>query len=400
MAKIRVKLRPSSIVGKEGTIYYQVSHRRIIRQITTKIRIMPEDWDKERQCIRSSEHNAVIVQNGIDGDVRHLQTIIREFESAGDAYTSDDIIARFRSADTSATMLSFMKEQIRGMRICNRLGTAQNYEYAMRRFSRFLGGRDIQISSITERLIERFNASLMECDMVRNTISFYMRILRSCYNKAVRMGLAEQTYPFKTVYTGIDRTRKKAVQESVIARFLQLDLSKSASLAFTRDLFLFSFYTRGMSFVDMAYLKRDNIRNGKIRYIRRKTGQEIEIRIEPQMRAIIERYADNGRIYVFPILKQQNPLKEYSEYRIASSFYNRQLKRLCDMAGISQRLSFYTARHSWATAARDHHIPLSVISAGMGHTSERTTQIYLAMLENSTIDNANKSILESLFAKV
>ena len=100
--------------------------------------------------------------------------------------------------------------------------------------------------------------------------------------------------------------------------------------------------------------------------------------------------------YVFPILNSENPGEAYAEYRIALTYYNRLLKKLCTLAGIPQRLSFYTARHSWATAARNHQVPVSVISAGMGHTSERTTQIYLTMLENSLIDNANKGILESL----
>ena len=167
-------------------------------------------------------------------------------------------------------------------------------------------------------------------------------------------------------------------------------------MSLARDLFLFSFYTRGMSFVDMAYLRRGHIRDGRIRYVRRKTGQEIVIRVEPEMQRIIERYADGERPYVFPVLKSENPEKAYAEYRTALTYYNRLLKRLCTLAGIPQRLSFYTARHSWATAARNHQVPVSVISAGMGHTSERTTQIYLTMLENSLIDNANRGILESL----
>ena len=208
--------------------------------------------------------------------------------------------------------------------------------------------------------------------------------------------MVEQTAPFKNVYTGIDRTRKRAVGESVIARFIGLDLSRSAPLSLARDLFLFSFYTRGMAFVDMAYLRRGHIRDGRIRYVRRKTGQEIVIRVEPEMQRIIGRYTNEDHSYVFPILKSANPEKMYAEYRIALSYYNRLLKRLCTPAGVPQRLSFYTARHSWATAARNHQVPVSVISAGMGHTTERTTQIYLPLLENSVIENANRGILELL----
>ena len=394
MATIKIKLRASSVAGKEGTIYYQITHHRIVRQISTNIHILPENWDRKQQCFSQSEVNAAL-QSRIQGDMTLLRRIIKELNTAGVPYTAEDIVQRFRKPDHTVMMLAFMQEQIDLLRQCNRLGTAQNYEYVMHRFARFLSG-DIPMTAVTESLIEQFNADLSQRGMVRNTISFYMRILRSVYNKAVRKGLVEQTAPFKNVYTGIDRTRKRAVGENVIARFIGLDLSRSAPLALARDLFLFSFYTRGMAFVDMAYLRREHIRDGRIRYVRRKTGQEIVIRVEPEMQRIIERYADGERPYVFPVLKDENPEKAYAEYRTALTYYNRLLKKLCTLAGIPQRLSFYTARHSWATAARNHQVPVSVISAGMGHTSERTTQIYLTMLENSVIDNANRGILESL----
>ena len=394
MATIKVKLRASSITSKAGTVYYQVTHRRVIRQITTGIHILPEDWNRKQQCLKQPEADAAL-HSRIQGDMTLLRRIIKDLDASGMPYTAEEVVRRFRKPDHTATILAFMQEQIDMLRLCNRLGTAQNYANTMHRLARFLGG-DIPIAEVTEQLIERFNASLLQCGVVRNTVSFYMRILRSVYNKAVRNGLVEQTSPFRNVYTGIDRTRKRAVGENVIARFVGLDLSRSAPLSLTRDLFLFSFYTRGMTFVDMAYLRRDNIRDGRIRYVRRKTGQEIVVRVEPEMQRIIERYADGERPYVFPILKGENPEKIYAEYRIAASYHNRLLKRLCTLADVPQRLSFYTARHSWATVARDHQVPVSVISAGMGHTSERTTRIYLAMLENSVIDNANKGILESL----
>ncbi len=394
MATIKVKMRPSSVAGKAGTIYYQVTHMRVIRRITTHVRILPEQWDEERRQVASSAPGYAVMQANIDGGASRLLSIIHAFEKTGASYSVDDIVRRFRASGSNMTFCAFMREQIDSLRLCNRLGTSKNYEYTLMCFRRFIVD-DIPVSAVTEPLIERFNAYLVQRGIVRNTISFYMRILRSVYNKAVRKGLAEQTFPFANVYTGIDRTRKRAVDEHIIARFIGLDLTRLPWLTLTRDLFLFSFCTRGMSFVDMAYLKRDNIRDGRIRYIRRKTGQEIEIRVEPEMRRIIERYADEARPYVFPILRSTLPEKAYREYRAAMSYHNKNLKRLCAVAGIPG-LTFYSARHSWATAARNHRVPLSVISAGMGHTSERTTQIYLAMLENSVIDDANKGIIEAL----
>ncbi len=151
-----------------------------------------------------------------------------------------------------------------------------------------------------------------------------------------------------------------------------------------------------MSFVDIAYLKRKNIIDGTICYYRRKTKQQLCIRIEPCIQRIIDSYADKDSPYIFPILKSEESVAAYSQYRVQMAYHNRLLKRLSKELRLQQSLSFYVARHSWATLARDNNVPVSVISAGMGHTSERTTQIYLTSLENSLIDNANKGILNQL----
>ena len=137
-----------------------------------------------------------------------------------------------------------------------------------------------------------------------------------------------------------------------------------------------------------------------IHYVRRKTGQSLFVRIEPCMWEIIRRYEESCRNtpYVFPFVKSQEPFRAFRQYQGALTRYNRSLKQLGEMIGLDRPLSSYCARHTWATAARDHHIPLAVISAGMGHASEKTTRIYLASLENSVIDQANKLLLEAFDA--
>ena len=225
-----------------------------------------------------------------------------------------------------------------------------------------------------------------------------MRILRAVYNKAVRQGLALQTFPFREVYTGVARTSKRAVDEETILKLQRIDLSDSPALALSRDMFVFSYCARGMAFVDMAYLKKENVDSGRITYCRHKTGQYLTLHIEPCMAAILERY---GRVYpespyLFPILTDEQPDQAYRQYRTGLNYHNRKLKRLGKLLGEPLPLSSYTPRHSWATAARNHDVPIAVISAGMGHSSERTTLIYLDSLDNAVIDNANEKILKGL----
>lgn len=388
------------MAGKAGTVYYQLTHGRRVRQITTCIHVHPEEWDQVNQRIVWSETDPGrnFLQSRIESDTALLQGIIRELERTGRAYAVEEIVERYRSPRLRIAFVAFMQEQIVQMQENNRLGTARNYTRALDSFSGFLHGRTVPLSAFTEQLAEEYNAYLLRRKVMRNTISFYMRILRSVYNKAVRLHLVKQSYPFRNVYTGIDRTRKRAVTEQVICRLRRFDLRYSPRLAFARDLFLFSYCTRGMAFVDIAFLRKSCIREGILRYVRHKTGQRLEVKLEPYVQQLIDRYAKSVKDspYVFPILKTEEPEAAYAQYQIGLNYYNRLLKKLSALLGLEWGLSSYTSRHSWATAARDHNIPLPVISAGMGHTSAHTTEIYLKTLESSVIDSANRGLIAAL----
>ena len=396
MATIKVKLRLSSVTGRAGTIFYQVTHRRATQQITTNIRLQLNEWDATREQVVASVADRSIIQNRIDSDTALLKRIVKDLEKSGVSYSVGDIIKRYKSPECHVSVLDFMQNQIRLMRNANRLGTALNYEKTMKNFAEFLGGVNLPFSAMTEQLIADYNAFLVQRGMVRNSISFYMRIMRAVYNKAVRQKLVEQSHPFTEVYTGIDRTRKRAVSETVISQLYKLKLAEGTPLALARDIFIFSYCTRGMAFVDIAYLKKENIQNGVICYARRKTGQLLSVRIEPSIQRIIDRYSSALSPYVFPILTSTETKEAYEEYQTAINNHNRLLRRLSKMLPSGCKLTSYTSRHSWATAARNHNVPISVISQGMGHTSEQTTRIYLTMLENSVIDDANQGLIRSL----
>lgn len=296
------------------------------------------------------------------------------------------------------TVLTFFHEQMSLLKSGNKLGTARNYFRTLNSFSSFLEGKDITFRCLDDKLVMQYESWLQLRSVSRNSSSFYMRVLRSVYNKAVDRHLVRQTFPFKNVYTGVDKTRKRAISEDIIHKLCKLDLSVSLPLTLARDLFLFSYCTRGMAFVDMAFLTKKNIHNGYIFYTRRKTGQQLTIRIEPCIQNIVNRYAEQTKQtqYVFPILNTDDPELAFSQYQTALGYYNKLLKRISKMLDLDTPLSSYVSRHSWATAARDHNVPISVISAGMGHATEKTTQIYLAGLENSVIDQANHRVLSAI----
>ena len=223
-----------------------------------------------------------------------------------------------------------------------------------------------------------------------------MRILRAVYNRAVEKELIEQKFPFKHVYTGIDKTVKRAVPLKTVKRIKEIDLKVKPHLDYARDMFLFSFYTRGMSFVDMAYLKKSDLKNGILTYRRRKTGQLLTVKWEKCMEEIVVKYESHSDTeYLLPIITVLHT-DERIQYRNALCRVNIALKEIARLVGLALPLSMYCARHAWASIAKSKNIPIAVISEGMGHDSEETTRIYLASLDTSVVDKANSLILKDL----
>lgn len=395
---VKVKFRPSTVKDRPGSIVYLVTHRRTVRQITTGYRIFPEEWDDRQSKVISfySERTGIIrqVAQKLAEDMKRLDSVITELENNENPFTADDVVGMFRKVATELSFFRFMDEVISQLKRLGKVRTAETYTSTLHSFMRFRDGKDVMSDEINSDLMMGYEAFLKSNGVAMNTVSFYNRILRAVYNRAVEKGLVKQSNPFKHVYTGIDKTVKRAIPLKTIRRIKELDLSLKSSLDFARDMFLFSFYTRGMSFVDMAYLKRTDLHNGVLSYRRRKTGQRMFIKWEKCMQEILDKYPANEMGYLLPIIKI--PSKERTQYRNMQRFVNNKLKQISTMAGLQMNLTMYVSRHSWASIARSQNIPLAVISEGMGHDSENTTQIYLASLDNSMIDKANEMILKKL----
>ncbi len=409
MATVKVKWRPSTIEGKAGTIYYQIIHNRVVRQLKTEYRVFPDEWNDTDGTFAminiKSERIGILssIQERISWDLKRLNAIIVRFDKRNRKYTANDIINAFTTQSQEQSFFNFMQRVIAKLKLLNKYRTAENYSTALNNFAKFRNNEDLSMREIDSDMMMQYEASLIRRGVTKNTTSFYMRILRAVYNRAVEQELIEQRNPFKYVYTGIDKTVKRAISLAAIKRIKELDLSLQPTLDFARDMFLFSFYTRGMSFIDMAYLRETDFRNGIITYRRRKTGQQLSIKWEKCMQEIVAKYGNSTLYrsissdspYLLPILT--SPFDNTrSQYRSTLQLINRSLKTIAKLAKLDVPLTMYVARHSWASIARSKHIPVSVISEGMGHDSETTTQIYLASLDTAIIDRANSLILKSL----
>jgi len=290
------------------------------------------------------------------------------------------------------SLWTFTEPIIAEMENAGKTRTAETYTCMLRSVRRFCGGEDVPLRAIDAAFVESYERWMAARGISRNSSSFYIRILRAVYNRAADSRLVADTRPFRHVYTGVDKTAKRAVPLSVIRRLKTLDFGERKDLDLARDIFMFSFYTRGMSFVDMAYLKRSNLCGKVLTYARSKTGQKIVVHWENCMQEIVDKYPENPTGHLLPIIV--DPLRpERRQYKNAIFRINASPHEISGMLHLTAPLTTYVARHSWASIAYAQNIPLPVISEGMGHDSERTTRIYLSSISNSRVDRANNKII-------
>ena len=403
--------------GKEGGLYFQIIHNRVVRQLNTDYKAFAEEWDAESESVvvNGNRSNLLLgIQERLAWDVARLEKVVRSLETERRRFTADDVITMFHKLTKESSLFTFMHGVIAQLKQLGKVRTSETYTATLKSFMAFRDEQDVPLDGISSDMMLMYEAHLKARGVRMNTISFYMRNLRAVYNRAVEKGLTQPNNPFRHVYTGVDKTVKRAIPIKAIKALKELDLSMKPSLDFARDMFLFSFYTRGMSFVDMAYLKKTDLQNGILTYRRRKTGQELSIKWEKCMAEIIAKYPENKTDYLLPIIKEEGngrnsvshqaclngrvvtdegKANERRQYDNTLHLVNYRLKELSTMLKLQRPLTMYVARHSWASAAKSKNVPLSVISEGMGHDSEATTQIYLASLETSVVDKANKMIL-------
>ena len=400
MTSVTIKLKLTPDITKKGRVIYRITHGGFTRTIVSSVALYSWEWNVEtssiimNNCETERKSELELATKQIRWDIKSIYQIISKLMIEAPAFTVEDIVFHYEELNQGYSLRAFMQEQIEFLKMHGKYGTAATYSSTLNSFMRFLHFQDISLNRIDQDLIKCYEDYLCEIGVAKNTISFYMRVLRAVFNKAVENGLVDQSQPFCDVYTGVAKTQKRAVSIKEIRKIITVDLSHQPSLEFARDIFMFSFYTRGMSFVDIAYLRPENIKGGYLIYNRRKTGHELRIKWESCMEQLVSKYHSQCDYYLLPIIKKKTDSRR--QYLNSLHWINNHLKMLSSLLNIQPALTMYVARHSWASIAQNSNIPITVISEGMGHSSIQTTQIYLASLNESIIDGANKRIINKV----
>lgn len=403
MTTIKLKFRPSSVFGMKGTLYYVVIHKRCVKWENTGYHVYREEWDENAESVkipRNGERKSELlhIKSAISWGIEQRRRIIGNIESGNKNFSLEELCEVFGEITPCKTMFTFLQEQVSRQERLLRLGTAKTYRNAYLRFKEFRKGIDLSFDELTPDMIEEYEAWLANRNLKQNTIRFYLRTLNTLLYKANDEGLLNDVKKmFCHVHLSYVKTTKRAISVVDIRAIQTLHLPKNGILAFARDIFMFSFYMRGMPFVDIAFLKKTDLKNGMLSYCRRKTNQHLTVAWEHEQHQIVERYARQAEDtpYMLPIIRKMDGT-EYRQYQRMQENINRALKKIGNMVGLKMPLTTYVARHSWASIARDMNIPITVISEGMGHQSYRTTQVYLDSIDTSRINEANRTIIRRI----
>ena len=294
-----------------------------------------------------------------------------------------------------AYFIQFIEHLIEELQDLGKERTSETYACTARSFRRYMNDKDVKICDIDHRLIDRYEVYLKKEGLTLNTISFYMRVMRATYHKALEYYGLPNNKPFVNVFTGSEKTIKRATTLRNIQRISQVRLL-TKNEAFARDIFMFSYYTRGMAFVDIAHLKKSDIKNGYLTYKRQKTGQMLKIAWKQDMQDIVNRHPSLDGVHLLGLLDENSEETLRHQYHIRQCLVNVSLKKIATKLKLRLNLTMYVARHSWATIAKQMNIPLNVISDSMGHNSEKTTQIYLKSVDAEVIDRSNDLLIKAV----
>jgi len=386
-------------------VYLRITKNRRKKEISIGLKGFKEHFVSE-QFIKP--HPNFKIENGFIIKQKHeALSIIRNFQLNDEDFTLESFERKFRGVpENNDNFFDFTEEIIKEMEQSDRLGNARAYKEAKESLVKFInenhpGKTIVKFKELTPELLEKYEVYMRSRGNENGGMAFKMRQIRAIFNKAInRKIISQDIYPFK--YYKVSKLKakpnKRALTVEDFKKLKDVNLLQFPHLMEAYNYFMFSFYTRGMNFVDMMYLKKSDIVNDRLYYTRAKTKGRFNIEIVDKAQEIIDFYKDKTKntSYVFPILLSDDMTPKQIEYRKHKvlSRYNRKLGEIAKIAGVESHVTSYVARHSFATILKKKGTSTDLISELMGHSNVQITMTYLKEFDDEELDKANRRLLD------
>ena len=397
-------IRRKDIVNKNNTspLFLRLTHNRRTKYVALSVSVLPEHWNEKAQCLTESCPEKRELQMQIDLRTNELNRKIKRLEALDMEVNFENLLDRTTKC-TPQFVDAYMERQIEQMKRAGKINTAIKYAATRSSLGKFHSAR-LRFEDITPKFLNDFAAFLHGDGNQPNSIATKFSVLKAVYNKAVadKIFICKEN-PFATYKVGKHwtQTRKRAVHKEDVQRLTDAELpaTRSPYTELARDIFLFSYFSAGINFKDIATLRYADMEGDRIFYRRHKTGKQMTCRLMPQAREIIAKYRREDAVsedYVFPILDRRVHRSEqqiHNRVHKVLTIINRELKLWSERLGLTTKLTTYVARHTFATVLKRSGVSVALISESLGHSDLSTTQIYLDSFENSQIDDAMANLL-------
>lgn len=361
------------------------------------ISINPKYWDFEKNQPKRNCPNKEEIQRIILERTREYQEQILDYKIENKQFTASSLIQKVNSPVKFKTVQSLFDIQIQRLTSADRLNYALTYKDLRNSLIKFNKHLDIYFSDIDITWLKKYEAWLRSYELKENTIGIRFRTFRALYNLAIEENIVKsEYYPFDNYKVSKlkQKTAKRSIVKDDIMSIINYE-SYSNEKQFAVDLFAFSYFMGGINFVDISRLTKNNIQDGYLCYVRKKTKRLIKLPLQNKAIELINKYSSSQNHYLFPILNSFHKTEQQKANRVHKVItkVNKRLKEIGKELNIPIDLTTYVARHSFATVLKRSGVNTSIISESLGHSSEKVTQIYLDSFENSQIDEAMKNLL-------
>jgi len=386
---------------KDGSysIVLRITHKRKTTSITTGISIPKSFWDEKKRRVRNAYKGVDSItrlNNQLSKKRSYAMQVIAGLEEKNLLHLMSlkQVKEKIVNQHHQSSFIEYGYELAEEMTQSKRIGNARSYRAVLGVLESYSGTKKLSFEELNYEFIVRWEADHLARGNAINGFTSYMRTIRAIYNRGIKAGLVDkEVYPFNDYQLKSTPTDKRAISVENMQKILNASFESETNLFHYRNYFIASYFLFGMNFMDMAFLKKENIIDGRIKYQRKKTAKQYNIKINDQLAHILDYYlAAMESEFIFPIIKRKTPIDQYKDVLWMRGRYNKGLKDIAEHCGITERLTSYVARHSFATQAMMNDIPLQAISAMLGHSKLSTTQIYLATLPTEMMDEYHDRI--------
>lgn len=400
---VNIKIILDTRKAKKDNSYpvcFRIYHRGKSTIRSVKIYIKEDQWDDEKKLVLKSHPNSATLNKRLLKEFADLQSelLLADDDKVSSFFKPSPVI-KIQEKVVKKTIPSFVNELIDELRLDGKIGNAWAYESALNALKKF-HPNELYFENIDFQFLDKYNKHLLRSGVKHNSAFFYMRTLRAFYNKAIKHKIVDRgLYPFHDITLKAEKTKKRAIDKILIRDIVNLNLPEESTIWHVRNWFMLSFYLMGISIVDIALLKSDNVKNDRISYKRQKTGKLYDIKLVPQALQIMELYKQRPYGFILPIVnrKTKDDEERLRLIKDRTRLANKYLKRMGELIETDETITTYTSRHSWATICKKLGFSIEIIAECLGHEyGNKTTAVYLDSFDQEVIDNANMVVANSL----